>query len=278
MIKGQIYKVIAGYYDIKVDGEIFRARGSGKLRFDNESPMVGDFVDFEKDGFVKKIYERNNSMVRPKVANVDQVAIVTSLREPDFNSKILNKMLAVVESKQIKPIIIFTKNDLEFDQKIIDGYKADNYEVYSITNNDKSSLGDLPSIFKDKLTVFTGQTGAGKSTTINSISNFNQETQEISKSLGRGKHTTRVVEILDWAGGRLIDTPGFSSFEVGLDKLKLSKSFKDFRENSSDCQFPRNCLHYKEEKCAIKKLVNEGKISKDRYNDYIKIIQEVDND
>ena len=219
--------------------------------------------------------ERTNSLLRPKVANVDQAVIVQSLAEPRYSSFLLNKFLAIIESANIKPIIILTKTDL-VDFSPLEEYLKDGYEAYEISNKNPESLSSLKGIFKDKLTVFTGQTGSGKSSTINNLADVDQETQEISKALGRGKHTTRVVEIIPWLEGRLIDTPGFSSLDIShLTRLQLSKSYHDFEKRSADCKFDKNCIHDKEKSCAIKDDVASGKISEVRYNDYIKLLGEV---
>jgi len=195
IVVGQVCKVISGFYDIIVDSKMYRVRGSGNLRNTEQSPLVGDFVVFEPEGFVTEIKERRNSLVRPKVANVDQAIIVQSYVSPNYSSILLNKFLAIIEANEIKPIIVFTKSDLA-NESHLEEYKKQGYEAYEISNTDPSTLKELAGIFKDKLSVFTGQTGAGKSTTINSLANTDLETQEISKSLGRGKHTTRVVEII----------------------------------------------------------------------------------
>lgn len=273
-MQGQIYKVIAGFYDIYANDKIYRVRGSGNLRNKEQSPVVGDYVIFEPEGFVTEILERKNSLVRPKVANIDQAIIVQSYVQPNYSSILLNKFLAIIEANNIKPIIVFTKSDLTKESRLQE-YLDQGYTAYEISNNDLKSLDLLKKVFKNKLSVFTGQTGAGKSSTINSLANTKLATQEISKSLNRGKHTTRVVEIISWLGGRLVDTPGFSSLEFNLSKLDLARSYHDFKKHSQYCQFPRTCLHDKEIDCGIKKAVNNNKITKQRYNDYLKILREI---
>lgn len=272
-MKGQLISINKGQFAIKSDSEIYFAKSSGKLRFENQSPLVGDFVEFEPDGFVTKIYERKNELVRPKVSNVDQAIVVMSMVEPNYSSILLNKFLAIIEFNNIHPIIIFTKTDLT-DETHLEEYKKQGYEAYEVSNELGEGIESLKNIFKDKLTVFTGQTGAGKSTTINSITGLQEETGEISKALGRGKHTTRMVKIIDWMGGQLIDTPGFSSLEFSMTKFELSRSYFDFRQYSLKCKFSRSCLHNKEVDCNIKTMVKEGKITEQRYKDYIRLLEE----
>ncbi|MCP4336759.1 MAG: ribosome small subunit-dependent GTPase A [Mycoplasma sp.] len=271
MKQGQIIRINAGFYDIISDNKEYRTRGSGNLRNSGVTPLVGDFVNFEPDGFLLNVLERKNFLNRPKVANLDQVIVITSLIEPKYSSLLLNKFLAIIEFNNIEPIIVFTKKDLTKDSYLQE-YIDQGYKTFEISNKDKDSLMELKPIFKNKLSVFTGQTGAGKSTTINSLTNLNLKTQKISKSLGRGKHTTRVVQIYDWFGGRLIDTPGFSSLEFNLTKLQLANSYKDFKNLATKCKF-KNCLHSKEPNCKVIDKVNKT-ISINRYNDYIKILKE----
>ena len=274
-MQGQVIQVLAGFYDIVSNDVTYRVRGSGKLRKTGVPPLVGDFVEFDEGKFVNKVIDRENFMDRPKVANVDQVVIVTSLVEPDFSSILLHKFLAIVESKFIKPIIVFTKSDLT-EISYLKEYEDQGYEVYEISNNNPSTLKEMSTVFKDKLSVFTGQTGAGKTSTINSLANTDFETQEISKALGRGKHTTRVVKIIPWLGGRLIDTPGFSSLEFSLTKQELAKSFADFREYSKKCKFPRTCQHNLEEDCEVKRMIGTKFLSKQRYTDYLRLLGEAE--
>lgn len=270
---GQLISVNAGQYEIKSNGNIYIVRAAGRLRQSDDSPIVGDIVDFTPNEFLEKIHSRRNSLIRPKVANVDQAIIVTSLIEPNYSSILLNKFLAIIEHNEIKPIILFTKSDLT-NESHLEEYIMQGYEAYEISNSTKEGIDDVKNVFKNKLTVFTGQTGAGKSTTINSIAGTDLQTDAISKALGRGKHTTRVVRIIDWLDGQLIDTPGFSSLEFDLTKLQLARAYHDFEKNSQKCKFPRTCIHNKEKDCEIKRLVESKKITEQRYNDYIRLLKE----
>lgn len=272
-MRGQLIKIIAGQYSIRVNNDVYIVRAAGKLRLNKTSPIVGDIVEFTPNEFLTKIYPRKNFLERPKVANIDQAIIVTSLVEPNYSSFLLNKFLAIIEHNEIKPIILFTKSDLT-NESHLNEYLNQGYEAYEISNNNLESIKVLKNIFKNKLSVFTGQTGAGKSSTINSIANLNLKTDKISKALGRGKHTTRVVEIIDWFGGQLIDTPGFSSLEFDLTKLQLSRAYHDFEKASQKCKFARSCIHNKETDCEIKRLVENKTISVTRYNDYIRLLKE----
>ena len=278
MIKeGQIIKTIAGFFDVKSDNKVYRLRASGSLRDNNLIPIVGDIVEFKNDSLLLKIKERKNCLIRPKVANVDQVAIVTALNEPKFSSLLLDKFLAIVESQNIQPIILFTKSDIG-DVTPFKQYKSQGYKCFLINNkNENFNWNEIKNEFKDKLSVFTGQTGVGKTSTLNNLLNLTEKTDEISKALGRGKHTTRVVEIFSNDTIEIIDTPGFSSLEITLTKEQLSKSYFDFKQWSTMCKFS-SCLHYKEQDCKVKENYENGKLLKSRYENYIKILLEIKND
>lgn len=272
---GQVIRVIAGFYDVLSENKEYRVRASGNLRNLGNNPLVGDFVVFNMDGMLLEIKERSNELIRPKVANIDQAVVITSLKEPNYSSYLLNKMLAMVESQRIKPLIVFTKSDIG-DVSPAKEYRDQGYEVVVVNNHSKSGIDDLRQKLVNKLNVFMGQTGAGKSSTINSLLGIERETQAISKALGRGKHTTRVVEVEILGDLKLIDTPGFSSFEIALSKLDLAHAWHDFDILSTKCKF-RSCLHIneREEDCAVKKALAEEKISQARYNDYVKMMGEI---
>jgi len=271
-LRGKVVRSISGFYDIKSKDKIFRVRGSGNLRENDTSLVVGDEVEFDIDGFLTKVYPRKNFLVRPKVANIDQAVIVISVKEPRLSKLLLNKFLANIEFANIHPVILFTKIDKGIAP--IEEYRLMGYRVFEIDNN-KALPKELKKIFKDKLTVFTGQTGVGKSTTINNIAKLNREVQEISKALGRGKHTTRVVEVVDWAYGELIDTPGFSKLKLQLNQKELSKSWHIFKNLSRNCEF-NDCLHINEKHCAIKNKIGKL-ISNDFYEIYLRLNKEIKN-
>lgn len=271
---GKVYSIISGIYHIKIDnGQIIKIPGAGKLRFQNIMPLVGDYVEVFNDQ-LEKVLERKNSFVRPKVANVDQVIVVMSLKEPEFQSFLLDKYLAIIEAKNIHPVLFFTKSDLCEDFFFFDEYKKMHYQVFLIDNIDLNYKNKVKEIFRNKTNVFLGQTGVGKTTTINYLSDNDYQTQEISKALGRGKHTTRVLRIVEFNGGELIDTPGFSSLNLDLDPLELAHSYKNFNELSKFCKF-RSCLHLNEnlKDCAVKQQIDIS-IPEWRYINYVKLQKE----
>jgi len=286
MAQGQIRKALSGYYYVYQEGQLIQCRGRGVFRNRGEAPLVGDFVDYtkegESDGYVMKIHPRKNELVRPPIANIDQALLVFSVKEPDFNTILLDRFLVVLESFQVNPIICLTKTDLlngedrEKLQTYIDDYRQIGYKVIETFKNDVSLIEQLQPVLEEKTTVLAGQSGVGKSTLLNTlIPDLNLKTNDISQSLGRGKHTTRHVELIEVAGGLLADTPGFSSFDFDtIEKEELTACFPELARISEGCKF-RGCLHLKEPKCAVKEAVESGEIRSYRFEHYQQILQEI---
>lgn len=278
-MKGKIYSIIAGRYHVRDElGNIHNISAPGVFRYQNITPVVGDIVDFNQDETIKKIFPRKNILTRPKVANIDQGIIIMSLIQPQFSDYLIDKYLAILEFNNIDPILIFSKKDLIVKDEWKEKYQDMGYKVF-YSDNLQTNLEKIKLCFKNKTSVFIGQSGVGKTTLLNKIGSFNFETNEISKALNRGKHTTRVIRILPFVGGEIIDTPGFSSINLkayGLDKYALAQSFNIFKSNLSLCKF-KTCLHYEEPEnwCEIKKKVNENKIPKFRYDNYVKLLKEL---
>lgn len=273
---GRVIKLISNKWTVEKEGHFYECSSVGKFKYLKMSPLVGDVVEIDEiNNVIKNIMPRKNELVRPPIANVDQAIILVSCKEPNFSSNLLDKMLVVIEYNNIKPIICFTKYDLLDDTKeideIINYYKSIGYEVYI-----NKEINDIKSILKGKISVLTGQTGVGKSSLLNSLKNdLNLATGEISKALGRGKHTTRHVELLDIDGGLVADTPGFSSLDfIEMDKKDIKDNFVEFYANEDKCKY-QDCLHIKEDGCYIKKLVSEGKIRNTRYENYKKFIESI---
>lgn len=274
-MQGRIIKQISNDYTVLSNNNYYICKARGKFRNLNLKPLVGDIVEFDdKNNYILKINNRKNELVRPPISNVDQAIIVTSVKNPDFSSNLLDKLINVIEYNNIKPIICITKMDLlnnnELDEinKYINYYKSIGYEVYFNTEIDK-----LKNIFKDKITVFTGQSGAGKSTLLNRLdSNLNIKTDEISYALGRGKHTTRHTELINILGGMIADTPGFSSLDfIGMTNSDIRDNFVEFNLYRNKCKY-QDCMHDKENDCYVKDKVEDSTILKSRYENYIKFI------
>lgn len=288
MTKGQIRQSLSGYYDIFSEGKTYRTRARGNFRKKGQTPLVGDYVEFkadnENEGYVLKILERKNQLVRPPVANVDCAIVVTACIEPDFSSNLLDRQLVMLSENEIVPILYFSKADLmdettkERMLPVFDYYSKYYRTVVSEKNMADEELVSALLGEAGNVLVVMGQTGAGKSTLLNRLDpKLKLETGEISKALSRGRHTTRKVSLMDVKGHLIADTPGFSSFELReIEKERLSSLFEDFNEYSPQCRF-RGCLHLNEPDCAVKAAVLEGKILESRYKNYKlfqKMIQE----
>jgi len=279
MNKAIIIKIISNRYTILTeDHRQLIAQGSGKLKF-NSLPLVGDHIEYElREDVVMmtKVLARHNEMRRPSIANVDQALIVMSAVKPDFSTQLVDRFVWLVRNANIEPVLIVTKLDLVDESSSIyqdlKQYEKDGIRVIRVARG-REIIG-LEDTIKDKISVLTGQSGVGKSSLLNRLNpDFVLHTQEISKALGRGKHTTRHVQLYPIAEGWVADTPGFSSLEFGNIELKtfdlLVKEFDPYREK---CQF-RDCSHVNEPKCAVKDAVNQNLIHKDRYTHYLEVRQ-----
>lgn len=275
MSQGRIIKALSGFYYVEDGDKIIQCRARGKFRKDEIKPLVGDYVEYQ-DNYIMKLLPRKNFLIRPPICNVDQALIVSSCKEPDFSSMLLDKFLLVIEHLQIEPIIVISKIDLgdkEVKKYIADYYKA-GYRVYEVSSKNNLGIEELKTVFKDKTTVITGQSGVGKSSLLNALDiNLNLETSDISKSLGRGKHTTRHVELIKMYDGYIGDTPGFSSLDLNIKPEELAIAYHDFQEYSHKCKF-RGCLHDSEPDCGVKQAVADGMISKERYEHYLMNLQD----
>lgn len=282
MQSGRIIKALSGFYYVESMGQVYQCRARGKFRKDDQTPLVGDFCEFsienEVEGYILKLLPRKNALVRPPICNVDQALLVFSAREPDLNTLLLNRFLVIIEHLSIEPIICISKMDLVREKEILQlmkPYEQAGYRVYYVSSQENQGIEDIKHLFTDKITVITGQSGVGKSSLLNALDiHLNIETNEISKVLGRGKHTTRHVELLKMYGGYVADTPGFSSLELTMEPIDLAHSYHDFEELSQYCKF-RGCLHDSEPHCAIKTAVMDGKISQERYDHYLSFLKEV---
>lgn len=286
MPEGKIVKALAGYYYVLVDGELIQCRGRGNFRKRKITPLVGDEVMFQAenatDGYILEVFERKNELVRPPIANVDQAILVFSAKEPDFSPQLLNRFLVLVEEKHIEPIICISKVDLLSEserveiERYADIYRQIGYEVVLTTTVDDATIRPLVERFVDGVTVFAGQSGVGKSSLLNAIRpDLDLKTDGISMSLGRGKHTTRHVELIQVGNGFVADTPGFSSLEFAeIEANELCDYFIEFARLAENCKF-RGCTHVHEPKCAVKLALDEGDVQQFRYDHYLLFLQEI---
>ncbi|CVH75724.1 Putative ribosome biogenesis GTPase RsgA [Clostridiales bacterium CHKCI006] len=283
MDKGRIIRSLSGFYTVASQEQTVICKARGRFRKDDLKPLVGDWcqfiVDAQGQGYIMEIEKRKNVLVRPPVANIDQALIFVSWRDPDFSSLLLDRFLAVIENKGIEPVIMVTKVDLADDaqetEKVLAPYRQAGYRLYELSSQDGRGLADMQGLFQDKVSVLTGQSGVGKSSLLNALdSKLTLQIGEISTALGRGRHTTRHVELFGLLGGWVADTPGFSSLILDMSARELACSYHDFAELSASCKY-RGCLHQHEPSCAIKQAVSDGKISQERYEHYLMFLNEI---
>lgn len=285
MKQGRIIKVISNQYTILDGQQQFIAKPRGKMR-KGQTPYVGDWVNYEiiEDSIrIDSVLERKNRLLRPSVCNVDQALIVTSLKDPDFSEHLLNRLIFLVLLCDIEPVICITKSDLvepeqlEKIQSILDWYRKAGYRMFfSHPGSDDQELRELLS---NKISVLCGQSGAGKSSLLNRLDpTFKLHTQQISKALGRGKHTTRHCELHPIGDGLVADTPGFSSLDFSrMDVSRLDHLLFDFQEGiEQGCRFA-DCIHVDEPDCAIKEGVKNNTINPVLYEDYCQLMKEQKN-
>ena len=292
MHDGLIVKALSGYYYVlpdQDDGTVLRLRARGVFKKHGVTPLVGDRVRFERtagheDGRIVEVLDRTNELVRPPIANVDQAIVVFSLREPELHLTLLDRFLVQCESNDVDSIICLSKADLCTDEECqqiceetVKLYTAAGYPVVIASVKDGRGLNELRQYLEGKISVFAGQSGVGKSSLLNAlIPGVELATGDVSRKLGRGRHTTRHVELLR-AGERgfVADTPGFSQLDFfGMEAEDLSHCFREFREPATRCKF-RGCLHREEPGCAIVEAVEQNLISELRYRNYLQFLTEI---
>ncbi len=274
-LKGIITKGIGGFYYVEVANATYECKARGAFRKKRISPLVGDTVEItvneNAENTIDSICERKNFLIRPSVANIDNLIIVVATVEPSPNFLVIDKLVAMAEYKDIEPVIVISKTDLSSQQEIFDVYKNTGVQVVAL--NTDADYDKVKEIMSGKINTFTGNSGVGKTTLLNHLDpTLNLSTGEISDKLGRGRHTTRQAQLFNVCGGYIIDTPGFSSFDfekIGvIKKDELAHCFREFRPYLGDCKFT-SCAHTGDKGCAICAAVANGEISKVRHNNYV---------
>lgn len=276
-MEGKILSTVGGTYVVYSKGINYRLFPKGIFRHKNEHLLVGDNVVFDDvDLTILSILDRSNEMIRPKISNVDNLLITMSVKEPELSIELLYKFLTYANMNDVRASILFTKTDLLDDKARLNLVKQDleklGYNVYYLAKGIEDDLDKLREDIKDKTVVFIGQTGVGKSSTINLIDDsYERKIGEYSIALGRGKHKTKEVILLPNKNGFIGDTPGFSSLDLNIFKEDLAQYFPGYGKLYTQCYFS-NCLHQNEKECKIKEEISKGNLSKEGYEAYIKLL------
>ena len=285
MSKGLIIKALSGFYYVLDNDskEIFECRARGKFRKSEFAPLCGDNVEYsvtaQDKGVVDSVFPRKNSLVRPAVANIDKLIIVAAAKSPSPNTFVIDKVIMNAENNDIEPILVFNKSDLSDDsRKFCEIYSNAGFESICVSAKTGEGIDKILPFIDGCVCAFTGNSGVGKTSIINAIApEYNLSTAEISEKLGRGRHTTRHIELYKVGGGYIIDTPGFSSFDNErcgfVRKENVALCFRDFLPYVDGCKFT-GCSHTKEKGCAVIEAVNSGKIEKSRFESYLRLYEQ----
>ncbi|CEP49213.1 ribosome small subunit-dependent GTPase A [Paraclostridium sordellii] len=286
MLEGIIIKGIGGFYYIDTDKGVYECRARGIFRKEKITPLVGDHVKMiivdeeNKKGVLEEIEKRDTELVRPPIANVNKAIIVFAIKNPNPNLSLLDRFIVLAERECLEIVIVLTKSDLATDEeleKLKNIYEVSGYKVIPVSNNKELNIDKVKEELKGNIVVFAGPSGVGKSTLLNNIdSKFQLQTGEVSDKIKRGKHTTRHAELLKLeCGGMVADTPGFSSLTLDdIEENELKDYFIEFENFSDECKFGGRCMHENEPSCGVKNAVKENKISKERYESYLQLLNE----
>lgn len=284
MMQGRILKALSGFYYVDCDGRMVTCRARGKFRKDGISPLVGDLVDFreisETEGYVEAILPRKNAFERPAVANIDQLVILASGAIPRTDPILIDRVASLATLKGCGVIVLLNKSDLDRADNLYEIYTASNIPTLRVSAVTGEGLDELKTLIAGKVSAFTGNSGVGKSSILNALdSRFALKTGEVSLALGRGRHTTRHVEMFRLENGaEVMDSPGFSSFEteeLNLElKHRLPETFREFVPYLDECRFV-GCSHTKEKGCAVLDAMKHGKIQKSRHESYLRLQEEL---
>lgn len=285
MLEGLIIKGIGGFYYVETADGVFECKARGIFRKKRITPLVGDRVKItvskNEENTIDVIEKRKNFLVRPPLANIDRMFIVSSFVSPAINTFVLDRMIALTEYKNIDPVVVFTKSDLYEDcDKYARIYSDAGFKTIVCDNTKGIGADRIRPLVEGKICAFSGNTGVGKSSLLNAVdSRLRLATGETSKKLGRGRHTTRYCELYKVCGGYIADTPGFSSLDIenGEKILKddLPYCFREFRKYLDSCKFINNCAHINDKGCAVRQAVEDGVIAESRYNSYVRMYNEV---
>lgn len=274
---GTIIKALSGFYYVSADEKIYECRARGKFRLDGTSPLVGDKVSFAPDpngkGYIEKVFERKNYFIRPAVANIDAMVFIAANTNPVTDPFLIDRVSVIAEEADCELIVCINKTDIDPADELYEIYSKSGFVTIRTSAETGEGISKLMQALKGKICAFTGNSGVGKSSILNAlVPELNLEVGEVSEKLGRGKHTTRHVELFALSDETYIaDTPGFASFDIemmqSIDKDELMFDFREFKPYIGSCRF-NDCAHLKEPGCAVTEALNSGKIMPSRYESY----------
>ncbi len=282
-LQGILMKSIGGFYYVRCNNTDYECKARGSFRKSGSSPVVGDRVTISvpDEGYaaIEEILPRKNKLKRPALANIDALVIVCSTVDPAPNFTVIDKMTAAAVNNDMTPVIAVSKNDLQNGDEIAEIYRKSGIDVFQCSHQDACGAEKLKNFLRSKVSAFTGNSGVGKSTLLNMLfPNLELETGNISQKLGRGRHTTRVVELFEIDGCFVADTPGFSTVDLQryemIDKSQLQYCFPEFEKYLGKCQFT-SCAHICEKGCRILDAVKDGEIQPTRHRSYVTMYNEV---
>lgn len=276
-MNGTIIKALSGFYYVSAENSVYECRARGKFRLDGTSPLVGDRVSFALSGngkgYIEKVHDRKNFFIRPAVANIDTLVFIAANTNPVTDPFLIDRVSVIAEEAGCELIVCINKTDIDMANELYDIYTSSGFETYRVSAANGSGIEQLRNALRGKICAFTGNSGVGKSSILNAIvPDLRLEVGEVSEKLGRGRHTTRHVELFSVGEDTFIaDTPGFASFEIEMmqtiDKHELQYDFREFGSCIGRCRFS-DCAHLKEPGCAVIEAVNSGAIPLSRYQSY----------
>lgn len=282
-LQGRILKSISGFYEVEAEGQLYTCKARGVFRKTGTTPLVGDLVcmsadDAQTEGTVDEILPRRNALSRPPVANLDNLFIVVSVCEPEPNTLVIDRLTAIAEYKQIEPVLVVTKSDLGSGEALLETYRKAGFRTFCVGEEDRQDVPTIRDLLRGRISAFTGNTGVGKSTLLNAIDpTLEIATAQISRKLGRGRHTTRHVELYRTCGGYVADTPGFSALDIEngefIHKDELQNCFREFAPYLGDCRFT-SCAHVRDKGCRVLEAVQAGEIAPSRHESYVALYEE----
>ena len=281
-MEGTIIKALSGFYYVSSEEQVYECKARGKFRLDGTSPLVGDKVSFAIDtngkGFIDNVFDRKNSFIRPAVANIDALVFVAANTNPVTDPFLIDRVSVIAEEADCDLIVCINKTDIDPADELYAIYTGAGFETLRTSTVTGEGIPELKAALKGKICAFTGNSGVGKSSILNSIvPEFNIEVAAVSNKLGRGKHTTRHVELYDIGDDTFIaDTPGFASFDIEMmqtiDRRELQHDFRDFKMYIGNCRF-NDCAHLKEPGCAVTEALQIGDIMPSRYQSYKRLYE-----